>query len=302
MSTAKAPRVGRPFIVSHTATLTDARLRMSGNAARLAHADLLLLSAAQGLDGRIPSDVREVQFVLQLDGGVAECVAALIDLRNIGKLIPAPDGDIAFEFLTDWPKTQADMSGSDTRAESNRQAAFRPGHMAGKHTEAREGCALCALGVPSVPPAPAGGAESTSPSEVAPKQVPAEAEVAAQLTACAVKAQVRDRCTAVVEQAEETGDELVAVYADLYDYVREQAPKAAGIKGIGEATLLNVVVAHAAHTFLSPDGTGPDRGTLNVLYGLRSEHGADVLAKIALGAKATSPVAYIQSIYKDGAK
>jgi hypothetical protein len=277
---ALAPRTptggSRHWVAWKTKVLTDADVMLMPNIARMAFPYLLALSGSQGLEGRIPSSPRSLQVVVRCDGGVAEMAAALGHLIEAGLLVDDPAGDTGFLFFHGWEANQSDRGGSATRPRTSAASQNVRRHNEGKHEDvAREGCELCA------------------PAVVAPAAVARESE------ASAVKRKLWDRCTDVVALAEVSGNELVAVYEGLYEWTLEQAPRFAEVTGIGEASLLNIVVNHAATTFLDADGTGPDKGTLNGLHGLRRDHGADILAKIALSAKADHPLAYIQGIYRD---
>lgn len=294
MSTATTASAGAPktpvggsrhWIAWKTKVLNDADVMLMPNIARMAFPYLLALSADQGLEGRVPVSPRACQVSVRCDGGVPEMADALRHLMIAGLLVVDPDDD-AFLYFRGWDSNQADRGGSVTRPKTSTASQNVRRHNEGKHSGvAREGCELC------LPPS-AVQVENCSHNEVA---TPA----ARQSDARGVKARAWDRCTAEIEQAKQDGRELVEVYSGLYEWMQEQAPRYASVKGIGTATLLNVVVSHCAHTFLSAEGTGPDAGTLNVLHGLRRDHGADVLGAIALGAKANHPVPYIQGIFRD---
>jgi len=151
---AKTPNFARAWVALQTSILTDGEFMLCSDGARLLLVLSMPLSAAQGLEGRIPADPRHLQLIVRLQDGVPACVAALQELRDAGGIVQDdPEGDPKYLYLRDWEKCQFDKGGSTTREESNRKAALRNGHNSGKHADdPRSSCELCQDGAPPVPP------------------------------------------------------------------------------------------------------------------------------------------------------
>jgi len=116
------------------------------------------------------------------------------------------------------------------------------------------------------------------------------------LDAAAVRRRVADVCDKAVfdGDAEATMDNYRYVYEVL---VPQAAVKYADVKGIGEASLLNSVLLHAAATFF---GSDIDPTSIRRLSALRRDHGfrtIQYLPVAAAGAKG-DPINYLTSILK----
>jgi hypothetical protein len=102
------------------------------------------------------------------------------------------------------------------------------------------------------------------------------------------------------EMSQETA---IAIYRVRYDEAiaaGSEGGKYSGVKGIGAATLANLVVNHAALRWL---GIEPDSPQLRRLHALRKDHGAavlDLLPLAAAGAKGDA-VAYLSTMLRKGA-
>jgi hypothetical protein len=276
---------GRPWIALHTTMLTDTDLLMAGNAARLLAPTVLLYCAQQGTD-HIPADARRVALFAHLDGGISETVEALEALVRIEFLV---EGDLPETYrVRNWARFQADLSGSTTRPESMRRVRYAEAHNAGKHAdEVREGCQLCEAATPV--------RKAAKPAKAKALPVAAEAEGP---TAADIRQRVWDRCDKALEIAEADGVDPVEAYIAVYADAVAASTKYADVKGIGEATLPNTVVSHAATTFLSRDGIAPSEGLLRTIHGLRKIHGADVLTKLPAAGQARQPLSYLKGCYK----
>lgn len=283
--TGKTPRgKSRPFVMLFTSLLNDTDLILAGQDARGLYPYLLLHSGEQGLDGYLPSDPRAIQLFAHLDGGAKAVEAAIETLVDINKLERHEDGRL---YIRTWTLYQADLGGSDTRS----QTMVLENHKRGNHKTPKDGCSLCAQGDVAAP------AQATA----TPVQQPVAVAVPASNEAADIKEKVRSRCDQVVTLAEESGEDIYTAYVTLYEFVTDQAPRFTSVKGIGEATLLNVVIDHAAHRFLSPAKAISDR-TLSKLHGIRKEHGIEVLATMARSADMEKPMGYFLACYRDEQK
>lgn len=141
----KTPKIGQPFIASHTAKLSDYDLILAGYDARLVYPDLLLLSAHRGEYGYVTKDTNALAIILHFTPEIVE--NAVTALARIGKLEDGGDRWV----LTEWELTQADLGGSTTRSESAKVAQLKRRHDEGKHAaSAHPECTLCQQGIPSM--------------------------------------------------------------------------------------------------------------------------------------------------------
>lgn len=291
----KTPTAGaRTWIAAHARMLNDPELLMRGEAGWLFWTKVIMLSGAEGLEGRIPADARLLQVNLRMDGGIKAVQDELDAFRDMGKLVDDPEGDDRFVYIRAWAWNQADRAGSTTRAAASRVSQNVRRHDEGHHNgQPRQDCPKCSGTMPNTPEAPAPGGRPTEHDPVA---------VDGELNSRDVKTKVWDRCTELVALAEEDGEDALAAYDIGYETAQAAAAKYAHVKGIGDATLLNVVVSHAATTYLSRGGKTPESGTLRFLHGLRRDHGFALITQMAdpLVTQAANPVAYLRGCYRNG--
>jgi hypothetical protein len=113
---------------------------------------------------------------------------------------------------------------------------------------------------------------------------------------------VRDRVRTWLDQAcQVAGADVIDAYRLAYtELVPEAAKRYAPVKGIGEASLLNVVVEHAAKAYgLDTD----DTATLRRLAGLRKDHGFEVVEALPAACQqaAGDPLAYLGAMLRKDA-
>lgn len=113
-------------------------------------------------------------------------------------------------------------------------------------------------------------------------------------------AEIRRRLLAACEKVGGETDEAIGIYRSISTKIIPEAlKKYEGVKGIGDASLQNIITTHAAGFFL---GTDLDTSTLRRLSGLRRDYGFRVieeLPKAALGAKG-DPINYLAAILRKG--
>lgn len=260
----RTPLVGRPFIARHTATLGDTKLILLGNAARLAHADMQLMSAQQGLDGLVPMNPRELNIGLQLDGGIPEVVEVVEALCAIGKLVDSEED--GYWYMTDWPNTQADLGNSTSRPKKSKVSAFRRYHGAGAAAHpanATAGCMWCAAGVPSpCTNAQLDDLEAPSPTDVptAPTAPASDVQGALDVNVPAAPAK-RTMNAALAEFREAIPADLAAFDSSFEGYIAllgaadEFADLLGDLSKNPRGALRNEVLAHALRNLVNEDIT-----------------------------------------------
>ncbi|MGY2703303.1 hypothetical protein [Nocardioides sp. HB32] len=249
MTRPKTPRVGRPYVARHTSTLLDTQLILGGNTVRLVNADLQLFSAMQGLEGLVPKNSRELNIALQLDGGPAEVETATAALVRMGKLVDsARDG---FWTLTDWELTQADLSGSLTRSDSEKKAQPIRRHNEGAHADKkRDNCELCQQGVPSVDLR-----EQQAPlTQETPNDQPAPVATPAAPAKRTMKAALADFREAIATDLPSFPTPFEG-YTAMLDAADELAPLLADLSKDPRAALRNEVLAHALRNLVDEEMT-----------------------------------------------
>lgn len=169
-----APKVtkGLPWIRVYTSMLNDDDLLDCSDAGRLLAVVLMLWSADQGTNGVVPSSARRVQRFAHLDAGEASCERGLQELIEAGFLVGHDSGGY---LIRSYGRYQLEANASN-RAESNREAAFRQHHAAGKHADRpREGCPECTNSdtdpEPPTPPAVAPVAPVQEPEALEPVEM-----------------------------------------------------------------------------------------------------------------------------------
>ena len=273
MSNPKKKTQHLEFVRLQTAYISDADLIILGQDARHAAPLFLMYSGQHGLCGRIPSDPRRVQTFLMMDGGVPAAQAVVEKLLEAQFLVETDDP--AWLAVRSWAKFQIDAAGSATRSPSNSRAALEQHHRNGKHPKLdREGCPLCAQGVPSA--APAANDDVPPPAEVpADYDERAVAPEPEQPTLVAVSDAPKVPTTReLVADIIEALDENVAA-ADLpareYVTALEEAAsfadevKAAGVAKNPHGSFRNAILGHALKFYLEDAATqtvinGANRG------------------------------------------
>ncbi|WP_375425517.1 hypothetical protein [uncultured Friedmanniella sp.] len=150
MTTNNTPSTSMTWLSLHTKILSDARFMRLSDSARLAFLLLLPLTAAQGLNGLVPSDAGDVQFVIRLKGGEDATAQAIAELLSCGLLVTTDDDEQL--LISGWSKNQRpDKGGSETRPASSSRGQLIRYHNEGKHAEKpQEKCELCQQAPPAV--------------------------------------------------------------------------------------------------------------------------------------------------------
>jgi len=283
---------GRPFVLLHRSILTSRSFRELSDAAKCVFL-VGLAEAGQGEDqGQFCARPAAVADMAALEGGRKAAETAIAELMDLGLLVQ--DGDTL--VYPKWDRYQAEWKSSEEQTEANKRNADKRWHGAGNHADKpKADCYLCQQG---------GAAQTSAPQSLTALDAAPEATAPDQTTideATAVKGRVRERCDRVIALADESGTDRLEAYEGLYEFVTAQAPRFADVKGIGEATLLNVVIDHAAHYYLSPSKKITDR-TLSKIHGIRGRNGIDVLAKMDKAAGMEKPMGYFLACYRDEIK
>ncbi|MBT9254438.1 hypothetical protein KMZ32_01860 [Phycicoccus sp. MAQZ13P-2] len=293
---------GRAWVVWRVKALTDQRLLRLGQDAHGLFPYLLLMNDAG--EGRVWSDAESVALLLPRSYTIESVQASLKELVARGLLeLDADDSD--FYIFPGWSKNQADRAGSTTRAKTSQASQLRRFHREGKHEVApKPECQSCQEATVSshaaqveVTPEP----QSTQPPVEVVEQPALVDEL--EVTVKVVKDRVWAVCDKLVATTTKDDVPIIEAYEVAYSGAQEAAAKYAAVKGIGEATLLNLVVTHAAQRLLTRDGNSLADGTVRALHGMRRAHGFDVIVRMTdpKVSEANNPIAYLMGCYRNGA-
>ena len=241
----------------------DPKLLAAGDEATLVFVLGLAYCSRNLTDGAVP----KAALRRLIDG---DAVAAAARLVEVGLWEDDGDQFIITNYLVHQTSSEVGKEKSAKRSSAGHSGNHQKWHVA--RGIVAPNCDLC-----SAPSAPAQQEEP-------------------ELDAAAVRSRVEATCDAVVVDGD--AEQTVAGYRHVAQVmIPAAAQRYAEVKGIGEPSLQNVAVAHAARTFL---GEEIDPSTFKRLAALRKSYGVqifDAMPKAAAGATG-DPISYLSGILK----